>query len=499
MKSSLAQPPTAFRIPPLFNPKPVYRATAHPAPRMTGARVFGCRPGSPVSIFLRATGEQPLRWSAEGLPEGIALDADTGELSGRLDRPGTFNLAVRVRNVFGGDERTVQLKIGPKIALTPPTGWNSWNCWGKHVDDAKIRAAARGMVETGLIHHGWTYINIDDGWQGERCPTTGALRPNEKFPDMKGLCDYVHGLGLKIGIYSTPWRTSYAGFTGGASGEPAGPEGKFGTRSHHAEDVRQFAEWGFDYLKYDWFPNDVEHTEIISRELRSCGRDIILSLSNSAPIEHAADWSRLAECWRTTGDIHDCWITPPNPQPWEHSVTEIGFAQDDWASCAGPGHWNDADMLVVGRLGWGTELRDSRLTFAEQRSHVSLWCLLASPLLLGCDLTKLDGQTLSLLTNDEVLAVDQDAAGVQGRLVGREDGIDVIGRPLADGGWAIGVFNRGDVAAEVGLPKVLQALPEPKRGGPVRDLWQRRWLSPAEVAGCLVIGRHDVAMLKIER
>jgi alpha-galactosidase len=201
------------------------------------------------------------------------------------------------------------------------------------------------MVSSGLINHGWTYINIDDTWQGKRGGPYGGLQGNDKFPDMKRPCDQIHGMGLKAGIYSTPWVTSYAKFPGGSSDDPSGAWSKdlagpkhhrHGKYSFADNDAKQWAAWGFDYMKYDWNPNDVEHTAEMSKALRDCGRDIVYSLSNSAPFEHAADRARLANCWRTTGDIWDRWSE--NSGEWQYGVSEIGFTQDRWAPFAGPGH-----------------------------------------------------------------------------------------------------------------------------------------------------------------
>lgn len=344
-------------------------------------------------------------------------------------------------------------------------GWNSWNCWAESVDEEKIREAAAAMVETGLINHGWTYINIDDGWQGERRPPAYALQGKSRLADMRALAGYVHGLGLRIGLYSTPWKTSYAGFAGESAdtddGRTLEKGHTFGAVEFQAADARQWAEWGIDYLKYDWKPMDAPHAAAMAEALRECGRDIVFSLSNSAPFEGARHWAALANSWRTTADLSDTW----------QSVSQVGFSQDRWSPFAGPGHWNDPDMLVVGRVGWGPSLRPSELTPNEQYTHVSLWCLLAAPLLVGCDLTNLDDFTLGLLTNDEVLEVDQDPLGRQAVCVRRDGPVEVWAKELADGSKAVGLFNRDDRSprtvtvtwADLGLtgPRTL------------RDLWRQ--------------------------
>jgi len=354
-------------------------------------------------------------------------------------------------------------------------GWNSWNCWADSVDATKVRQAADAMVASGLADHGWTYINIDDGWQGVRSGPRRALQPNEKFPDMKGLAEYVHGLGLKLGLYSTPWVRSYAGYAGGSEGGPVGPvTPEARQRGHHHgdttfedADAREWAEWGIDYLKYDWAPWDVPSVVRMHDALRRCGRDIVYSLSNTAPFEQAAEWSRLANCWRTTSDIRDTWRLRDSGFL---GVEDIGFSQDRWRPFARPGHWNDPDMLVVGHVGWGPQLHPTGLSPDEQRTHISLWCLLAAPLLLGCDLTRLDDFTLSLLTNDEVLAVHQDPLGRQAVQV-VSGPAEIWARPLEDGSLAVGLFNLHD--RETQMIRVEWSALGLLSPASVRDLWQR--------------------------
>jgi len=446
----------------------------HLAPRLTGPRVFGVRPRSPVLHTLRAVGAPPRRFHVEGLPSGVLLNPETGLLSGRVSEPGSYWIRVAVSNQAGAEEAEFRVEVGETIALTPPLGWNSWNCWADSVDDAKVRQAAQAMAASGLADHGWTYINIDDGWQGVRGGPHRALQPNEKFPDMKGLADYVHGLGLKLGIYSTPWVRSYAGYAGGAEGGPVGPGTEEARQRGHqqgdttsaAADAREWAEWGIDYLKYDWAPWDVPAAARMRDALRQCGRDIVYSLSNTAPFEQAAEWARLANCWRTTSDIRDTWRLRDSGFL---GVEDIGFSQDRWRPFAGPGHWNDPDMLVVGYVGWGPHLHPTGLTPDEQITHITLWCLLAAPLLLGCDLTRLDDFTLDLLTNDEVLAVHQDPLGRQAAQV-VSGPAEVWARPLEDGSLAVGLFNRDDHGSQ-SVRADWSALGLPSRCA-VRDLWR---------------------------
>src|SRR3954466_685881 len=186
-------------------------------PRINGARIHGQRPGRPVPSPIPATGDRPINFSADGLPDGLKLDSQTGRITGSINNPGEFVVTLHAKNDKGADEKKLKIVIGDQIGLTPPMGWNSWNCWAKDVDREKVLASARAMASTGLVNHGWTYINIDDAWQGKRGGEFNGIQPNEKFPDMKGLADEVHNMGLKLGIYSTPWITSYAMFNGGSS------------------------------------------------------------------------------------------------------------------------------------------------------------------------------------------------------------------------------------------------------------------------------------------
>ena len=362
------------------------------------------------------------------------------------------------------------------------------------------------MVTSGLINHGWTYINIDDAWQGKRTGKDHALQGNERFSNLPGLCEEIHKLGLKAGIYSTPWITSYGKYPGGSSDSADGSwtqalaresEQRHGRRSFASADAHQWAAWGFDYLKYDWYPNDLPHVAGMSKALRRSGRDIVFSLSNTAAFDHAAGWARWANSWRTTDDIRDRWSQCD--EAWQYAVSEIGFSQDRWAPHAGPGHWNDPDMLVVGNVGWGPKLHASSLTPEEQCAHISLWCLLSAPLLIGCDLERLDAFTLNLLSNDEVLALDQDALGEQAVRVATLGAVDVFLKKLEDGGKALGFFNRDSMEQTVTFGKLGQLGFVTRQR--VRDLWRHEDLpdivNPSEEPLKVAIPIHGVQFYKL--
>ncbi|MEZ0484651.1 NPCBM/NEW2 domain-containing protein [Fibrella aquatica] len=423
-----------------------YILTPPPAktPRINSAAVFGATPGNPVLYTIAATGERPMTFAAKGLPKGLMLDQKTGIITGRVAQRGTYLTTLTATNSLGKATKKLTLKICDTIALTPPIGWNGWNSWARNIDQEKVMASADAMVRMGLSQHGWTYINIDDAWQGKRGGQFNGIQPNDKFPTFQKMVDYVHGLGLKVGVYSTPMITSYAGYIGGSSDFEDGHitdaivANKRSFRyvgKHHFDtnDAKQLAEWGVDYLKYDW-RIDVSSAERMSVALKQSGRDIHYSISNSAPFANVKDWVRLTNSYRTGPDIRDSW----------NSLFVSAFTLDKWAPFGGPGHWNDPDMMIVGNVTTGTQLHPTRLTPDEQYSHVSLFSLLAAPMLIGCPIEQLDAFTLNLLTNDEVIEIDQDPLGKSARLVVNENGMQIWLKPLADGSYAVGLFNVGD-------------------------------------------------------
>ena len=365
------------------------------------------------------------------------------------------------------------------IAATPPMGWNSWNHFHNKVDDATIRAQAEAMVSSGMRDAGYTYINIDDTWEGER-DSSGVIHTNSKFPDMKALADFVHSKGLKIGIYSSPGPKTCAKF-----------EGSYG---HELQDAQTYAGWGIDYLKYDLcglreqmkvVSPDEAHKMMVDAyikmrdALRSTGRPIVYSLcqyGNDAVWEWGP--SVGGNLWRTTGDINDHYVR----------METIGFSQAGLSRFASPGHWNDPDMLEVGNGGMNTD---------EYRTHMSLWAILAAPLLAGNDLTSMTPETIALLTNKEVIAVDQDRAGRQGDRVSAVGPVEVWVRSLADGSKAVGIFNRHpaplsgtvDFKAQLGFNHVAK----------VRDLWQQKDIENPGNSFTAKIPGHGVVFLRVSQ
>ena len=413
-------------------------------PRINSPKIFGAKPGNPFLFTVVATGESPISYSVDHLPNGLTIDSKTGIITGVLNKKGTYLVTMKANNNFGAAQKQLTIKIGDTISLTPPIGWNGWNSWARLIDREKVIASANAMVNMGLSKHGWTYINIDDGWQGYRTANNYALQPNKKFPDFKGMIDEIHSKGLKLGLYSTPWITSYAGFGGGSSNFEDGalPDSiinnkrsfrYIGKYRFEKQDAIQMAQWGVDYLKYDW-RIELGSAERMSEALKKSGRDIIYSLSNSAPFSQVKDWARISEAWRTGPDIRDSWL----------SLYVSAFTLDKWGPYGGPGHWNDPDMMILGNVTTGAKLHPTRLTPNEQYSHVSLFSLLAGPILIGCPIEQLDAFTLNLLSNDEVIEVNQDPLGKSARLVLEEQGVQVWLKQLEDGAYAVGIFNTAD-------------------------------------------------------
>jgi alpha-galactosidase len=356
------------------------------------------------------------------------------------------------------------------LARIPPMGWNSWNHFGDRVDDQIVRETADAMVSSGLAAAGYVFVNIDDTWEGGR-DAQGNLVPNSKFPDMKALADYVHHRGLKLGLYSSPGPKTCGGY-----------EGSYG---HEEQDAKTFAAWGIDYLKHDWCSAARVYPEAgvqaayqkMGRALAQCGRPIVYSLCEYG-MGDVWKWGPQvgANLWRTTGDIQDNW----------KSMSDIGFNQGRLAPWAGPGRWNDPDMLEIGNGG---------MTTTEYRTHFSLWCLLAAPLMAGNDLRTMSADTLGILSNREVIAIDQDVLGKQGERLAQRDSIEIWARPLHDGSRAIGVFNRNDAERTVQFTwKELGLSAKPKA---LRDLWQHRDLEPTADGYAASILAHDVLLLRV--
>ncbi|TAM84330.1 MAG: glycoside hydrolase family 27 protein [Acidobacteria bacterium] len=373
------------------------------------------------------------------------------------------------------------LAQGPGPARTPPMGWSSWNHFGCHVSDAIIREQAKAMAANGMKGAGYRYVNIDDCWEGKR-DADGLIHPNEKFPDMKALADYVHSLGLKMGVYSSPGPQTCGGY-----------EGSYG---HEQQDANTYASWGVDYLKYDLCSymsimklhdpgQDPQKALAMMKKayskmhqaLASTHRQIVYSLCEYG-IGSVWEWGPEVggNLWRTTDDISDTY----------RSMALIGFSQAGLEKYAGPGHWNDPDMLEVGNGG---------MTADEYRTQMSLWAILAAPLIAGNDLTRMDETTKSVLMNREVIAVDQDRLGIQGRRVGPPQ---IWARPLSGGAVAVALFNY--VTDDEAEPLTLR-FKDVGFSGPVhvRDLWTHRDVGLLRGSYTVTVPQGGVVMLRLWR
>jgi alpha-galactosidase len=447
-----------------------------------------------------------------GLPQGLKLDQKTGLITGKLVTAGTYVIQLKAKNAKGIAEKSLRIICGDKIALTPPMGWNSWNCFAGEVSAEKVKRAAEVMVKTGLVNYGWNYVNIDDYWQNNRDSKdpsqqgkfrdeAGNIVPNKRFGDMKFLTDYVHGLGLKIGIYSSPG--------------PWTCDGGAGSYGYERQDAESYAKWGFDYLKYDWCsyggvlngipdndPNKVvsisynggyqlstavKPYKLMGDYIRQQPRDIVFSLCQYG-MSDVWKWgdSVGGNTWRTTNDITDNWS----------NVKSIALAQDQSAAWAKPGNWNDPDMLVVGTVGWGSP-HPTSLKPDEQYLHFSLWSLFSAPLLIGCDMEKLDAFTLNLLTNDEVIAVNQDALGKQATCVQTIGDLRIYVKELEDGSRVAGFCNFGLEKVDISYKDLNKLGISGKQK--VRDLWRQKDITTIHAdkeALSVKVPMHGVALYK---
>ena len=477
------------------------------APRINGPEVYGCRPDKPIVYRVPTTGNRPIEFSAEGLPESIRLDPRKGILTGRTPaKKGEYTVTLHAKNSRGRDSATLTLVVGDKLALTPPMGWNDWYTHYSFVTDKDIRAAADAMVASGMADVGYSYVSIDDCWMrvpddymktvldraskfsgrpfdtdAKRGPTRdadGRILPARDFPDMKALTGHIHAYGLKAGIYTSPGPRTCARF-----------EGAYG---HEEQDARSFAQWGFDLLKYDWCsyneiytkrmqelrkdPNKVvpEHRRPyvqMCKLVAELDRDIVLNLCQYGMAE-VWKWGGLVggQSWRVGGDLGFT-LTKGGVYKTARKTIDIGRFN-------GPANWNDPDYLILGN--WktpatgGGKLQAVDLTPNEQYSYVSLWCMMACPMFFSGDMATVDDFTYGLLCNAEMIAVNQDRLGKCAEPVVMDANQWVLKKPLADGSLVVGLFNLDksadrDIAvtwAQLGLTGPAQA--------PARDLWRRR-------------------------
>ena len=458
--------------------------------KQTGETVTGTRRGGrPVTLtgtlhdgklhlegtITRAGGNRTIGFDGVRTKDGFTVNGNTSngeKADGTLER-------VNREEAFPARLPLPDLRDLPDNGLvrTPPMGWNSWNKFHDHFDDATVRQMADAMVASGMAKAGYTYIVVDEGWSSYR-DSNGKMTGNARFPDMKALAAYVHSKGLKIGIYSSPGPQVCGGY-----------QGSYG---HEEEDAQTFADWGYDYLKYDWCSAfaiyqptraDLEGAyQKMGEALEKTHRPIVFSACEYG-LGDIWKWgaSAGANLWRTTFDIADNW----------ESMEKIGFAQLDIAEFPQPGHWNDPDMLEVGNGG---------MTADEYRTHITLWALLRAPLIAGNDLRTMSDETKSILMNPDVIAIDQDAYAKPVRKLSVEGKSDVLVRPLGGGAMAVALFNRGDQPADISVRWDSLEL-GPGLGGKTleaHDLWKHSDVPVSGDSFTASVPKHGVVLLRVE-
>ncbi|MDR1518284.1 MAG: NPCBM/NEW2 domain-containing protein [Dysgonamonadaceae bacterium] len=480
-----------------------YILTPPPAakPRINGAKIVGASAGKPFMFNIATTGECPLTFTAENLPEGLMLDVAKGLITGVASRKGNYLVPVTAKNSRGECRDTIEIVIGGGLALTPHMGWNSWYCHQTRVTQDIMQRSAKAMYDKGLINFGYTYVNIDDGWEvkansddsllgGAVRNADGTLRTNKNFPDMRGMVDYIHNLGLKAGLYSSPGRTTCAGY-----------EGSLG---HEDQDVKTYCEWGFDFLKYDWcsYSNEVKHPVsledlkkpyiLINSIIKRADRDIVLNLCQYGMGE-VWKWGKEVggHSWRTAGDIG--WITPE----LINSMFTAGFFQETIRQYSGPDGWNDPDYLLFGSIWNWQEGRDTQspMSPSEQYTCMTLWCMMAAPLIFSGELISLDDFTLNILCNAEVIDINQDKLGKPGYGVHKQDFTEIWKKELHDGTSAIAIFNKSPIKSTVTVDWKAIGYSGKEE---VRDIWRQQDLGTATNAAEFEIPRHGCMLLKVK-
>ncbi|MEI6139000.1 MAG: putative Ig domain-containing protein [Mariniphaga sp.] len=468
-----------------------------PQPRINGPMVYGCRPGHDFVYRIPCQGIRPITFSVKDLPKELKLDPATGIITGRSPVKGEYHVLLQARNSKGKSKRIFKIVSGDQLALTPPMGYNHWYAHYDRVTDKMMREAADVMINSGMTDVGYQYVNIDDCWMnapknndpkrvGPLRDEKGNINTNTYFPDMKGLTDYIHRMGLKAGIYTSPGTLTCGGFTG--------------AYQHEEQDAKQFAAWGFDFLKYDWCSygqiagkdKSLEAYQKPYRQmgtiLKSLDRDIVLNLCQYG-MGDVWKWGEEigSQCWRTSGDLG-----------FElDKIFDVAINNSKHGEYSKPGSWNDPDYIQIGYIGDAGKMGLPHLTPmppAMQYAYMSMWCLMASPLVYSGDMSKLDEFTINILCNPEVIDIDQDILGKSGKVTLLPNNCFIMVKELADGSRAVGLFNRGKVAVEVTADwKTLQLSGKQM----VRDLWRQKDLGIFQDKFSSLVPAQGVAMVKI--
>ncbi len=480
--AAFGQRPSDFRTPP-----------APATPHLNGPKVYGVRPSHPFLYRIPCTGNRPIRFSAKNLPSSLKLDRHTGIISGKApENPSEYLVTLRASNALGKDSRPIKIVVGDTIGLTPQMGWNDWYSYTRHITDGVVRGAAAKMVSSGMADYGYQYVDIDDCWarqptsddpdlKGPTRDAQGNILPNARFPDMRALTAYIHSLGLKTGIYSSPGPLTCAGFEG--------------SYQHEDADAHQFAEWGFDLLKYDWCSYgrlakgktiaDLEAPYIkMGGILKGLDRDVVLNMCQYG-MGDVWKWGRQVggNSWRTTGDLG---AVRGDRLP---GFYQVGFANAVLSDDAGPGGWNDPDYILIGTVGD----RPTSLTHEEQYSYMSMWSLMAAPLLFSGEMSKLDEFTLNVLCNSEVIDIDQDSLGKQAVIVRKTEDEFILEKRLDDGSIAVGYFNLTTAPRSISADWKELGLTGTQR---VRDVWRQRDLGSFSENFSTQVPNHGVILVR---
>ena len=520
--------------------KPYLLTPPSPAePEINGPVVYAVRPSSPFIYRIPCTGSKPIRFSAESLPEGLVLDSLSGIITGHISTPGKYLVTLMASNFKGESKKDFEIIVGEKLMLTPSMGWNSWYFHKRTVSDSIIRNASDIMISSGMADYGYQYINIDDCWgiiPGSKDPVNGGpardkkgrLLGNLKFPDMNSLTDYIHSKGLKAGIYTSPGSLTCGGFEG--------------TYGHDSIDTRTFADWGFDFLKYDWCSYEKispDHSqislkapfELMSREIKEQKRDMVFNICQYG-MGNVWDWAgEISQSWRTTDDI--AWMKNLSMPGFYY----IGRSNADHWQYAGPGHWNDPDYIIMGYIRdpfRKNQVSKTELSQSEQFFYMSMWSLMAAPLIYSGDMGQLDEYLLNVLCNNEVIDIDLDTLGKQGRIIREGNNEMIMAKELVNGELAVGLFHvTGPVKDPDDFPlgkekkpadksKVMESLPAPDPAGyfnwgspvkirisgaelgltgkfKVRDVWRQKDLGEFSGYFEAEVPYHGVSLIRISR
>ncbi len=482
-------------------------------PRINGPAITGVRPGSPFLYRIPATGKRPMDFEVRNLPKGISFDPKTGIISGYAPAKGDYSVMLLAENEHGIDKKDFTIRVGDTLALTPHMGWNSWYIHYDRVSDEIMREAADQMIATGMADYGYQYVNIDDCWMvkldtddpeigGPLRDANDKLLTNKRFPDMKGMTNYIHDKGLRAGTYISPGPNTCAGYAG--------------SYKHEAQDAKTFADWGFDFLKYDWCSyGSVEPAKtredyiapytLMWGELGKQKRDIVLNLCQYG-MDNVWEWGgNVGNSWRTTGDLG---LAGGSGMP---GFYHIGRSNADHWEYTKPGNWNDPDYILIGWVGSAHKMGEgvkTDLSPNEQYFYMSMWSLMAAPLIFSGDMAKLDSFTLNVLCNNEVIEVNQDILGKQGKIIREKDDQMIMVKDLADGSKAVGLFHvtgsstdpldhfdwGNRKAKEMSISWEELGISGSKKA---RDLWRQKDLGEFDDGITLKVPYHGVQMIRI--